>query len=77
MPRKLLDLLEREARLGGAAAADDDELAEFEEDDSEIVFDDVGPEVRRPGFCACVGHERQAKLVPCPPGLEHNNNIRT
>ncbi|PSC71397.1 IMP dehydrogenase GMP reductase [Micractinium conductrix] len=47
VPRKLLDRLEREARLGGAAAADDDELAEFEEDDSEIVFDDVGPEAYR------------------------------
>ncbi len=41
VPRKLLERLAAE-RLG--AAGEEDELAGFEEDDSELVFDDVGPE---------------------------------
>lgn len=38
MPKRLLEAAAIEATLGSAAG--------LEEDDSELVFDDVGPEVR-------------------------------
>lgn len=41
VPRKLLERLAAE-RLG--PQGEEDELADFEEDDGELVFDDVGPE---------------------------------
>lgn len=40
MPKRLLEQLAAEG-LGGSGGLSDD----FEEDDSELVFDDVGPEV--------------------------------
>lgn len=51
MPRKLLERLaaEQRALLGGGQEGEEAELEglqAFEEDDSELVFDDVGPEVR-------------------------------
>lgn len=45
MPRKLLERLAAE-RLG--PGGEGDELAAYEEDDSELVFDDVGPEASVP-----------------------------
>ena len=39
-------LLERRAAAAAGAGEEEEEFGEFEEDDSEIVFDDVGPEVR-------------------------------
>ena len=50
MPRKLLERLAAEQRavLGGEGEEPGLEgLQAFEEDDSELVFDDVGPEVSR------------------------------
>lgn len=47
VPKRLLEALAADG-LGGAGAGEegeDDELLAFEEDDSELVFDDVGPEV--------------------------------
>ncbi|KAL4422880.1 hypothetical protein ABPG75_009077 [Micractinium tetrahymenae] len=50
VPRKLLERLAAE-RLGAGGEDDelaaDDDLAAYEEDDSELVFDDVGPEASR------------------------------
>lgn len=46
VPKRLLERLAAEGLGGseeGGAAGED--LDEFEEDDSELVFDDVGPEV--------------------------------
>lgn len=50
MPRKLLERLaaEQRALLGGGEEGEEaglEGLQAFQEDDSELVFDDVGPEV--------------------------------
>lgn len=52
MPRKLLERLaaEQRALTGGGGEGEEpglEGLQAFEEDDSELVFDDVGPEVSR------------------------------
>ena len=44
MPKRLLE--RRAAAAAGAGEEEEEEFGEFAEDDSEIVFDDVGPEVR-------------------------------
>lgn len=59
VPRKLLERLAAEQRAlagGGAAGGGEEEgglegLQAFEEDDGELVFDDVGPEVRKAACC--------------------------
>ncbi|KAL4448813.1 hypothetical protein ABPG77_007530 [Micractinium sp. CCAP 211/92] len=65
VPRKLL---ERLAAEWPGAAGEEDELAGFEEDDSELVFDDVGPEASalgpRDAFATARHHQSPVCLDP-------------